>query len=98
MRRATWEQGLDTISDLDVAVTLLGGGPLDAGAALAGNRGRRSRSARDMLRHYDLPADQPARPLTELTSDATDIARLRRNADYRKLALAAQLARPHQLS
>ncbi|MGH3929812.1 MAG: helix-turn-helix domain-containing protein [Pseudonocardiaceae bacterium] len=41
---------------------------------------------RDALRHYDLPADLPPRPLAELTSDVADIVRLRRNADYRKLA------------
>ncbi|MGQ0776797.1 MAG: helix-turn-helix domain-containing protein, partial [Pseudonocardiales bacterium] len=41
---------------------------------------------REALRHYDLPADQPARALSELSSDVADIAQLRRNADYRKLA------------
>ncbi|MGH3911888.1 MAG: helix-turn-helix domain-containing protein [Pseudonocardiaceae bacterium] len=41
---------------------------------------------REALRHWDLPADQPARPLSELTADVTDIGRVGRNADYRKLA------------
>lgn len=41
---------------------------------------------RDALRHYDLPADLPARSLSELTADVDDISRLRANADYRKLA------------
>lgn len=41
---------------------------------------------RDALRHYDLPADLPARPLSELSAEVDDISRLRRNADYRKLA------------
>ncbi|MGH3913918.1 MAG: helix-turn-helix domain-containing protein [Pseudonocardiaceae bacterium] len=41
---------------------------------------------RDVLRRYDLPADQPARPVTELTAEVENISRLRRNANYRKLA------------
>jgi transcriptional regulator with XRE-family HTH domain len=41
---------------------------------------------RDALRHYDLPADLPARSLSKLTTDVADISRLRSNANYRKLA------------
>jgi len=41
---------------------------------------------REALRHYDLPADRPARPLSELTAEVVDITRLQLKADYRKLA------------